>query len=105
MVLLRQEKLDRYLHAIGRNKSWLAAQLGWSKGYVSQIRNNKCKISIDVVDKMLAFTHLSFEELFSNDGAPDRREFYGESIYNGFKIRHNLDYKKYLKKRLTSPKA
>jgi transcriptional regulator with XRE-family HTH domain len=99
MILCKGDRLKKYLDDMGKTQSWLAQQLGWSKGYISQIVNNKCRVE-SIIDKLLYFTHLSFEELFANDGQPDKREFFGATIYEGEVALNNKAYKRKIHKNI-----
>ena len=78
MVFLVAGKLKEYLMAIHRNQSWLAKRLHITKGYVSVVANNKCKIPLVMIERLLLLTQMHFEDLFYFDGRIDGREFFGK---------------------------
>jgi len=78
MIVLRKEVVREYLKATRRNQNWLAEEMGYTKGYVSQVMNDGCKISAGFIESMLLVTHIPFDVLFYYDGRPDTREYYGE---------------------------
>lgn len=84
MILVRKKVVREWLKLIGRNQAWLALYMGYTQGYVSQIMNNRCKMSSAFIEDLLRVTHMSFEDLFATNGEPDAREFYGEVfVLNG----------------------
>lgn len=96
MILIKRERLKEWLESIGRNQEWLAQKFNVTPGYISLITNNKCKISRQMLEGLLILSGMRFEDLFSYDGRPDDREFYGASIkYNG-NLLSNQNYKKIL---------
>lgn len=78
MIVLRKEVLRKYLEATHRNQNWLAERMDYTKGYISQVINDECKISAGFIERLLILTHIPFDELFYFDGRPDTREYYGE---------------------------
>lgn len=96
MILLNKEKFTAYLKTIGRDQSWLARKFGITKGYVSQLVNNKCHIPALMIERLLMLTGMRFEDLFDFNGQEDRREFFGKDIYIDEKKYNNGEYKKYL---------
>jgi plasmid maintenance system antidote protein VapI len=98
MVILVREKLDGYLQAIGRDQSWLAKKFGVTKGYISQVVNNKCKIPLVMIERLLILTDMRFENLFYFDGKYDGREFFGARVWHEAMMMDNEIYKKTLDK-------
>lgn len=45
---------------------------------MSQIVNNRCKISMAVASAIIRITGIPFDQLFIDDGRIDTREFYGD---------------------------
>ena len=78
MTLIKKEVLDAYLKAIKRNYSWLADEITYDKSYMSQVVNNRCKISQMFVGAILRRTGFKYEDLFFDDGLIDTRERYSE---------------------------
>lgn len=75
MILIRRERLEMWLSATGKDFSWLAKRFGVTKGFVSQVVNNRCKISTAMIERLLGVTQIDFERLFFFDGKRDTREF------------------------------
>lgn len=100
MVLIIREKLKEYLHAIHRNQNWLARQFHVSKGYVSMVINNKCRMPLVMIERLLMLTHMKFEDLFYFNGKINHREFYGKYTASDDNLMNNKSYKKYLDKKL-----
>jgi len=98
MVILIKKKLDNYLGTINRDQSWLARKFGVTKGYISQIANNKCKMPLVMIERLLLLTGMRFEDLFFFDGHFDGREFFGNQIWHGQQMHDNENYKKSLDK-------
>lgn len=101
MILLNSKKLLQWLEVTERSQNWLAKELGlrirgkpYTKGYISQILNNKCKISTLIIENLLLLTNIPFEELFYFDGKEDKREFYGDEIWDGEKFLPAHEYKR-----------
>ena len=80
MILIRTNLTKNWLREIGRNQDWLAAKLGVSKGYMSQVINNQIKMTIPFIDQMLILTNMPFEKLFYHDGTEDRRKFWSKEV-------------------------
>ena len=96
MVVIIKERVQEYLHAIGRDQSWLAKKFGVTKGYISVVVNNKCKMPLVMIERLMILTGMRFENLFYFDGHLDKREFYGSAIFNGGEMLDNFAYKKTL---------
>lgn len=92
MIILRTDILKLWLRVTGRNQAWLAAKMGFSKGYISRIMNNDCKMSREFVDRILLITHMPFENLFKNDGKDDLREWFGEVFCVNGRPMHKQTY-------------
>lgn len=75
---MRVEVLETWLKVTGRNYTWLAMKMGYTKGYISQIVNDGCRVSATFIEQLLMITHIPFNDLFYVDGRPDTREYYGE---------------------------
>lgn len=101
MVIIIKERVQEYLHAIGRDQSWLAKKFGVTKGYISLVVNNKCKMPLVMIERLMILTGMRFENLFYFDGSFDRREFYGASVFQGEDLLDNSTYKKTLDKKKT----
>ncbi len=96
MLIVKKNILDSWLKASFRNYSWLAEKMNFHKTYISQVVNNRCKVSMPCVAALLRTTHIPFDELFADDGAVDTREFYGDVyVVNGKGMRLPA-YKKHL---------
>lgn len=67
-----------YLNVTRKNQNWLADEMGYTKGYISQIVNDDCKISAAFIERLLLVTRMEFRDLFYCDGRVDTREQYGE---------------------------
>lgn len=79
MIVLKRQVLDNYLKATHRNYSWLAREMDYTKGYISQVINDdRYKISSSFIEKMLMITNIPFNELFYMDGRPEWKQFYDE---------------------------
>ena len=96
MVVIIKEKIIGYLRIIGRDQSWLATEFGVTKGYISLVVNNKCKMPLVMIERLLVLTGMRFENLFYFDGIIDKREFYGSAIFDGEELVDNATYKKTL---------
>jgi hypothetical protein len=96
MIVIKREVLENWLNATGRNYKWLAERLGHTKGYISQVVSNRCRISSSFIDGIIQVTNISFEKLFYNDGTYDDREFYGAVyVLNGQKY-NRQNYREYI---------
>jgi hypothetical protein len=84
---------------IHRNQNWLAKYFGVSKGYISMVLNNKCKMPLAMIERLLVLTHMRFEDLFSINGRVNHREFYGKYIASDDNLINNRQYKKFLDKK------
>lgn len=102
MVLIIRGKLMEYLHAIHRNQNWLAKYFRVSKGYISMVLNNKCKMPLAMIERILLLTHMRFEDLFYFDGRTNHREFYGRYVSSDGEMLDNKEYKKRLDKKQIS---
>lgn len=102
MVIVRSDLLRKWLETTGRNQSWLAHQLGVTRGYVSQIINADTKCSMAFVERILLITHMQFERLFYFDGQPDGRAFYGKQLWFKEKIWERSEYHEEIKRKLAS---
>ncbi len=78
MIVLRKEVLRDWLKVTKRNQNWLAHEMGYTKGYISQVMNDECKISAGFIERILIVTKIQFGDMFYFDGRPDTRENYGE---------------------------
>lgn len=101
MIILLKKNLDEWKEDVGRDYIWMASMLhtkecpgGIGKSYLSQVVNNKCKISSDMIDQLLNLTHMKFEKLFFANGEIDTREFYGREVYLDGEFKENAQYKK-----------
>ena len=95
MIILRKDILTMWLKTIRRNQTWLAKEMGLTKGYISQIANNRCKISREVIEGILIVTKFQFEHIFIIDGTPDTREFYGDTfVVDGKPMQKKVYYEK-----------
>lgn len=102
MILLKTEKILGWLCQTDRTQTWLGKELAkrmhrekdYTKGYISQIINNRCKLSIRIIENLLLMTCIPFESLFSYDGGEDQREFYGREIWDGKQFLDRQEYKK-----------
>lgn len=89
-----------WLRATGRNQSYLAQQMGYTKGYISHELGNLTKISFPFYERILKVTHIRPDLLFHMDGAPDTRQRFGEVyVFNGETLNHH----RYLQKLRSLP--
>ena len=64
-VVVRGEVLDAWLTLTESTRSRLAADLGVSKGRISQLLTSREEPSAHLMAKLLTFTQLPFEQLFA----------------------------------------
>ncbi len=102
MIVIKREVLDNYLKAINKSHAWLSHRLGFTKGYWSQIINNRCKISAIAVERLLCVTQIDFQDLFHVDGRPDLREFYGDVFSIDGQPISKIAYNKFLRDAINS---
>jgi hypothetical protein len=107
MLLLRKDKLNDWLRTINRKQKWLADEMGiryrgkpYTAGFISQLMHNKCKIPSELIEQLLLFTNIPFDELFYINGSRDSREFFGKDIYNGADNYSNKRYQEMIDKKI-----
>lgn len=98
MLIVKQDVINNWLKAAYQNQTWLAAEMGFTKSYLSQILNNRCKISTEVICRLCRITHIPFQELFYDDGKIDTREFYGDVYCVDGEAMRVVKYKEYIDK-------
>lgn len=105
MILARKEEIRAWLKSIGQNQTWLAHKYAeltgtCTKGYISNILNNRCKISPCFIDMVLGLSHGTFEKFFYSDGAIDTRWFFGTNVSYGGKYIKKFEYDEIIAKTL-----
>lgn len=63
-IIVRRDVLSSWLTVHDYSQSWLAAELGVSKGRVSQLLTSFQEPSAHLLAKLMAVTELPFERLF-----------------------------------------
>ncbi len=103
MLLIKKEIVLEWLKSIDKNQTWLGKILGgYGKSYISQLLNNKCKISTGVIEKILTITHMSFERIFYFDGKPDNRMIGWNKFFVADDIYDTKEYQSFIKKTIKS---
>lgn len=98
MILVKKQALERVLKALGKNYQWLARQFSppVHKSYISQVISNKTKVTDNVISVFVGKIHMDVHTIFHIDGAPDRREFLGDTVYINQEPYRNGQYKEWL---------
>lgn len=80
MILIRPTKVKEWLTSIEKDQNWLAAELKIGKAYLSQLLHNRCKISRNIIEHIIALSRIPFESLFVMTDEVDDRQFWGKSM-------------------------
>ncbi len=94
MLLLKADKLKKWLVVTRKNQAWLADMYGVRPSYISQLMHNRCHISGNFIGFILTVTQMNFHDLFYYDAQKDPRGFYGKDIsFDGRVLNSNAYYK------------
>jgi hypothetical protein len=63
MVILKSDRLKKWLDLTGKNQEWIAEETHLSPGYISQVMNGAA-CSGEMVSSLLMLTNFEFENLF-----------------------------------------
>ena len=67
MVSLKKKELEKFMDERGLSYCRLAKELGYSKSYISKVKNGRLRPSINFITKLKRYSGLSVEHFFNFD--------------------------------------
>lgn len=88
MIYLNQKIFQQWMELTEINQARLCGLLGLTKGYLSQVLRNECRVSAWLIERFLIMTRIPFNKLFVIDQSKekDEREFLPEESWFKKKI-------------------
>ena len=95
MIRLKRDLIKTWLEVIGHNQTWLAKEMGFSKGFVSQMLSENCdyRVPDTFKERFKAVSHMEFDRFLYTDHQFERRKYYWDmGTHDARKVKINQFY-------------